>query len=169
MGEFPLDAIPPAAGAGAAARCRNPYALDRNPCGSSSGTGAAVAANLAAIGVGTETDGSIVCPSGANGLVGIKPTVGLVSRSGIIPISHSQDTAGPMARTVADAAMLLTAMAGADPADAATRREPGSRQGLREVPRCRRAQGRADRRGAAQYFGYSDVDRPPRRRGDWRR
>jgi len=100
---------------------KNPYALDRNPCGSSSGTGAAIAANLAAIGVGTETDGSIVCPSGANGLVGIKPTVGLVSRSGIIPISHTQDTAGPMARTVADAAALLAAMMGSDPRDTATK------------------------------------------------
>lgn len=99
---------------------RNPYALDRNPCGSSSGTGAAVAANLAAVGVGTETDGSIVCPSSANGLVGVKPTVGLVSRSGVVPISASQDTAGPMARTVADAAALLTALAGVDPADPAT-------------------------------------------------
>src|SRR5690349_17926799 len=89
---------------------KNPYALDRNPCGSSSGTGAAIAASLAAIGVGTETDGSIVCPSGANGLVGIKPTVGLISQAGIVPISHSQDTAGPMARTVADAALLLDAM-----------------------------------------------------------
>src|SRR3954468_21440261 len=100
---------------------RNPYVLDRNACGSSSGTGAAIAANLAAVGVGTETDGSIVCPSGANGLVGIKPTVGLVSRTGIIPISHTQDTAGPMARTVADAAILLTALAGFDAADVATR------------------------------------------------
>lgn len=99
---------------------RNPYALDRNPCGSSSGTGAAVAASLAAVGVGTETDGSIVCPSSANGLVGVKPTVGLVSRSGIVPISASQDTAGPMARTVADAASLLAAMAGVDPADPVT-------------------------------------------------
>jgi amidase len=99
---------------------RNPYALDRNPCGSSSGTGAAVAASLAAVGVGTETDGSIVCPSSANGLVGVKPTVGLVSRSGVIPISASQDTAGPMARTVADAAALLGALAGVDPADPAT-------------------------------------------------
>ncbi|HYQ80263.1 MAG TPA: amidase [Anaeromyxobacteraceae bacterium] len=98
----------------------NPYALDRNPCGSSSGTGAAVAASLAAVGVGTETDGSIVCPSSANGLVGVKPTVGLVSRSGIVPISASQDTAGPMARTVADAAALLNALAGVDPADPAT-------------------------------------------------
>src|SRR5205807_2393659 len=99
----------------------NPYALNRNPCGSSSGTGAAVAANLAAIGVGTETDGSIVCPSAANGLIGIKPTVGLISRAGIVPISHSQDTAGPMARTVADAALLLGAMTGADAVDTATR------------------------------------------------
>jgi amidase len=99
---------------------RNPYALDRNPCGSSSGTGAGVSANLCVAGVGTETDGSVVCPSSANGLVGIKPTVGLISRSGIIPISHSQDTAGPMARTVRDAAILLGAMAGADPEDKAT-------------------------------------------------
>ena len=99
---------------------RNPYALDRNPSGSSSGTASAVAASLAAAGVGTETDGSIVSPSNVNGLVGIKPTVGLVSRTGIVPISHSQDTAGPMARSVADAAALLTAMAGMDPADAAT-------------------------------------------------
>jgi amidase len=100
--------------------CRNPYALDRNPCGSSSGTGAAIAANLACVGVGTETDGSILCPSSANSLVGIKPTLGLVSRSGIIPIAHSQDTAGPMCRTVTDAAILLQALAGPDPADAAT-------------------------------------------------
>jgi amidase len=99
---------------------RNPYALDRNPCGSSSGTGAAVSANLCVAGVGTETDGSVVCPSSANGLAGLKPTVGLVSRSGIVPISHSQDTAGPMARTVRDVAILLGAMAGADPQDSAT-------------------------------------------------
>src|SRR5574342_321078 len=99
---------------------RNPYALDRNPCGSSSGTGVAVAANLVAVGVGTETDGSIVCPSSANSLVGIKPTLGLVSRRGIIPIAHSQDTAGPMARTVADAAALLSVLAGPDPEDPAT-------------------------------------------------
>ncbi len=105
---------------GRGGQCHNPYALDRTPCGSSSGTGAAIAANLAAVGVGTETDGSIVCPSAANSLVGIKPTVGLVSRAGIVPISHTQDTAGPMARTVADAAALLGALAGADPADAAT-------------------------------------------------
>ena len=98
---------------------KNPYVLDRNPCGSSSGTGASIAASLAAIGVGTETDGSIICPSSVNGLVGLKPTVGLVSRIGIIPVAISQDTAGPMARTVADAAMLLTAMAGVDAADPA--------------------------------------------------
>jgi amidase len=103
---------------------RNPYVLDRNPCGSSSGTGAAIAANLAVVGVGTETDGSITCPAAVMALVGIKPTVGLVSRSGIIPISHSQDTAGPMARTVADAALLLGVLAGADPQDASTRARP---------------------------------------------
>lgn len=99
---------------------RNPYALDRNPCGSSSGSGAAVAANLCAAAVGTETDGSIICPSHTCGIVGIKPTLGLVSRAGIIPIAHSQDTAGPMARTVADAAVLLAALAGNDPRDPAT-------------------------------------------------
>src|SRR5467141_4909541 len=93
-------------------QCANPYALDRNPCGSSSGTGAAIAASFAAVGVGTETDGSIVCPSGANSLVGLKPTVGLIDGAGIIPIAHSQDTAGPMARTVADAAVLLGALTG---------------------------------------------------------
>lgn len=98
---------------------RNPYALDRNPCGSSSGTGAAMAASLAAVGVGTETDGSILCPASVNGLVGLKPTVGLVSRTGIIPISSAQDTAGPMGRTVADVALLLSAMAGVDEADPA--------------------------------------------------
>ena len=98
---------------------KNPYALDRNPCGSSSGTGAAIAASLAAVGVGTETDGSIICPSSVNGLVGIKPTVGLVSRNGIIPISISQDTAGPMARNVADAALLLNALAAVDTQDPA--------------------------------------------------
>ena len=96
---------------------RNPYALDRNPCGSSSGSGAAVAANLCTVAVGTETDGSVVCPSSINGIVGIKPTLGLVSRGGIVPIAHSQDTAGPMARTVSDAALLLAAMTGVDLAD----------------------------------------------------
>src|SRR6202158_1812515 len=104
---------------------RNPYALDRNPCGSSSGSGAATAANLCALAVGTETDGSVVCPSNANGIVGIKPTLGLISRSGIIPIAHSQDTAGPMARTVRDATVLLNALAGADPRDSATAASTG--------------------------------------------
>lgn len=103
---------------------RNPYDTTRNPCGSSSGSGVAVAANLAAVAVGTETDGSVVCPSGINGIVGIKPTLGLVSRSGIIPIAHSQDTAGPMARSVRDAAILLTAMTGEDPADADSKPAP---------------------------------------------
>jgi amidase len=105
---------------GRGGQCRNPYALDRNPCGSSSGSGAATSANLCAASIGSETDGSIVCPSSGNGIVGIKPTLGLVSRSGIIPIAHSQDTAGPMARTVADAAALLSAIAGVDPRDPAT-------------------------------------------------
>ena len=98
---------------------RNPYALDRNPCGSSSGSGVAAAADLCVATVGTETDGSVVCPANASGIVGLKPTVGLVSRSGIIPISHSQDTAGPMARTVADTAVMLGAMVGADLQDEA--------------------------------------------------
>lgn len=105
---------------GRGGQTHNPYATDRNPCGSSSGSGAATSANLCAVGVGTETNGSIVCPSSLNGLVGIKPTVGLVSRAGIVPISHTQDTAGPMCRSVTDAAILLGAMAGVDPADAAT-------------------------------------------------
>ena len=105
---------------GRGGQTKNPYVLDRNPCGSSSGTGAAIAANLAAIGVGTETDGSVVCPSNANSLVGIKPTLGLVSRAGIVPIAHSQDTAGPMCRTVTDAAILLGALTGVDPRDRAT-------------------------------------------------
>ncbi len=98
---------------------KNPYVLDRNPCGSSSGTGTAIAASLATIGVGTETDGSIICPASVAGLVGLKPTVGLVSRSGVIPISVSQDTAGPMGRTVSDVALLLTALAGVDEKDPA--------------------------------------------------
>ena len=105
---------------GRGGQTHNPYALDRNPCGSSSGSGAAVAANLCPAAIGTETDGSIVCPANANGIVGIKPTVGLVSRAGIIPIAHSQDTAGPMARTVTDAAILLGALTGIDKDDAAS-------------------------------------------------
>jgi len=105
---------------GRGGQTKNPYALDRNPCGSSSGSGAAVSANLCVAAIGTETNGSIVCPSSSNGLVGIKPTVGLVSRTGIIPISHSQDGAGPMCRTVRDAAMVLGALTGIDEQDAAT-------------------------------------------------
>jgi amidase len=105
---------------GRGGQTRNPYILDRNPCGSSSGTGAAIAANLAAVGIGTETDGSILCPSSINGLVGIKPTVGLISRSGIIPIAASQDTAGPMTRNVFDAAAVLEVLATADPNDPVT-------------------------------------------------
>ena len=111
---------------GRGGQCRNPYALDRNASGSSSGSGAATAANLCAAAVGSETDGSIVSPSNNCGLVGIKPTVGLVSRSGIVPIAHSQDTAGPMCRTVADAAALLSAMTGADPADPASKASAGN-------------------------------------------
>ena len=106
---------------------KNPYALNRNACGSSSGTGAAIAASFAAGGVGTETDGSITCPASMGGLVGLKPTVGLVSRSRVVPISHSQDTPGPMTRSVADAAIMLTAMAGSDPGDAATAGADGRR------------------------------------------
>ena len=105
---------------GRGGQTRNPYILDRNPCGSSSGTGAAIAASLAAIGIGTETDGSILCPSSICGLVGLKPTVGLVSRSGIIPIAASQDTAGPMTRTVSDAAVILDILDAADSDDPAT-------------------------------------------------
>ena len=105
-------------------QCRNPYVLNRNPCGSSSGSGAATSANFCAAAVGTETDGSIICPSSANGLVGIKPTVGLVSRSGIVPISAVQDTAGPMARTVSCAAALLSGMTGQDSRDEATAASP---------------------------------------------
>ena len=105
---------------GRGGQTHNPYILDRNPCGSSSGSGAAIAANLAAVAVGTETDGSILCPSSINGIVGFKPTLGLVSRSGVIPIAHSQDTAGPMTRTVTDAAILLSAMVGADSSDSIT-------------------------------------------------
>jgi amidase len=102
-----------------------PYILDHNPCGSSSGSGVAVAANLCAVAVGTETDGSITCPASVNGTVGIKPTVGLLSRSGIIPISSTQDTAGPLARTVKDAAILLAAMTGVDANDAITKESEG--------------------------------------------
>ena len=106
---------------------RNPHSTDRNPCGSSSGSAVAVAAGLAVVAIGTETDGSVVCPAGINGVVGIKPTVGLVSRDGIIPIAHTQDTAGPMGRSVRDAAVLLTAMASHDSSDSAAAGHPGVR------------------------------------------
>jgi amidase len=105
---------------GRGGQTHNPYALDRNPCGSSSGSAVAVAAGLSPVAIGTETDGSVICPSAMNGIVGIKPTLGLVSRTGIVPISHNQDTAGAMARNVSDAAALLTVIAGSDPADPAT-------------------------------------------------
>jgi amidase len=118
---------------GRGGQTRNPYALDRNPSGSSSGSGVAIAASLAAAAVGTETDGSIVSPSSVNSLVGIKPTIGLVSRTGIVPIAHSQDTAGPMARTVADAATLLAAITGPDPLDVTTR--SAARRGVRDYTR----------------------------------
>ncbi len=139
---------------------RNPYALDRNPCGSSSGTGAGISANLAAGGIGTETDGSIVCPSSSNGLAGIKPTVGLVSRAGIIPISHSQDTAGPMCRTLRDAAIMLGALTGVDPEDAATNASEGKSH--TDYTRFLDENGlKGARIGVARkYFGFSDgVDR----------
>ena len=136
---------------------KNPYALDRNPCGSSSGTGAGISANLAAVGIGTETDGSIVCPSSSNGLAGIKPTVGLVSRSGIIPISHSQDTAGPMCRTVRDAAILLGAIAGFDPEDEATKASAGKAQ-TDYAQYCDANGLKGARIGVARkYFGFSDA------------
>jgi len=136
---------------------RNPYALDRNPCGSSSGTGAGISANLAAAGIGTETDGSIVCPASSNGLVGIKPTVGLVGRSGIVPISHSQDTAGPMCRTVRDAAILLGALAGADPEDSATAASSG--KSLTDYAQFCDPNGlKGARIGAARkYFGFNEA------------
>ena len=137
---------------------KNPYVLDRNPCGSSSGSGGAISANYAAGAVGSETDGSIVCPSAINGIVGIKPTLGLLSRSGIIPIAHSQDTAGPMARTVTDAALLLTVMAGLDPTDSATL---GSRGHTRiDYTRSLDVNGlRGARIGVARkkFFGYSEA------------
>ncbi len=133
---------------------RNPYALDRNPSGSSSGSAVAVAANLCAVAVGTETDGSILSPSAYNGIVGIKPTLGLISRSGIIPIAHSQDTAGPMARTVGDAALLLGALAGTDPRDPAT--QESSERTQADYSRCLDAQAlKGARLGVARsLFGY---------------
>ncbi|MGH7545396.1 MAG: amidase, partial [Gemmatimonadota bacterium] len=139
---------------------KNPYALDRNPCGSSSGTGQAVSASLAAAGVGTETDGSIVCPSNANALVGVKPTLGLVSRSGIIPIAHSQDTAGPMARTVADAAALLGAMTGTDSRDEATKAGAGKAADYTKLLDPRALRGARIGVARESFFGYSpETDR----------
>jgi amidase len=139
---------------------RNAYALDRNGCGSSTGSGVAISANLAAISIGTETDGSIVCPASANGLVGLKPTLGLVSRSGIIPIAHSQDTAGPMTRTVRDAAILLGALTGVDERDPITMKSRKHAQ--RDYTKFLDKDGlRGARIGVArQSFGFSDhVDR----------
>lgn len=136
---------------------RNPYALDRNPCGSSSGTGAGVSANLCAVGIGTETDGSIVCPSSSNGLAGIKPTVGLVSRGGIIPISHSQDGAGPMCRTIRDAATLLGALTSIDPRDPATAGSQG--KSFTDYTQFCNPNGlKGARIGVARkYFGFNDA------------
>lgn len=134
---------------------RNPYALDRTACGSSSGSAVAVAANLCSVAVGTETDGSIICPSQTNGIVGIKPTLGLISRSGVIPIAHSQDTAGPMARCVADAALLLGALAGVDDRDPAT--QAGVGKALGDYTPFLRADGlRGKRIGVARNLAGSD-------------
>jgi amidase len=136
---------------------KNPYALDRNPCGSSSGTGSGISANLAAAGIGTETDGSIICPSSSNGLVGIKPTVGLISRAGIVPISHTQDTPGPMCRTVRDAAILLGALAGVDADDEATAASAGKAQSD-YAQYCDPTGLKGARIGVARkYFGFSDA------------
>jgi amidase len=143
---------------GRGGQAKNPYVLDRNPCGSSSGSGGAVSANLCAAAIGTETDGSIVCPSSANGIVGIKPTLGLVSRAGIIPIAHSQDTSGPMARTVRDAAIMLNVLAGVDPRDPAT--SASSVYGGIDYTKSLDPNGlRGARIGVARtkFFGYSDV------------
>lgn len=152
---------------GRGGQTKNAYVQDRNPCGSSSGSGSAAAANLCAAAVGTETDGSVVCPSSANSLVGIKPTVGLLSRSGIIPISHSQDTAGPMARTVTDAATLLAALVGMDPSDTATRKQQealfnfAGRTSEFGTPILDKDGLRGARLGIARkYFGFNDrVDK----------
>jgi amidase len=144
---------------GRGGQTRNPYVLDRNPSGSSSGSAVAVSANLCAVAVGTETDGSVLSPSSFTGIVGIKPTLGLISRSGIIPIAHSQDTAGPMARTVRDAAVLLGALAGSDPHDSATAEASGRK--LSDYTTCLDSDGlRGARLGIARsYFGaHPKVD-----------
>ena len=138
-------------------QCRNPYVLDRNPCGSSSGSAVAASANLCAVAVGTETDGSIVCPASNNGIVGLKPTVGLVSRAGIIPISHTQDTAGPLCRTVADAAALLTVLAGPDPRDPATASSENISKDYTRFLNLRGLQGARIGVARAKFFGYSDA------------
>ncbi len=145
---------------GRGGQTKNPFALDRNPCGSSSGSGAAVSANLCVAAIGTETDGSIVCPANANGVVGIKPTVGLTSRTGIIPISHTQDGAGPLARTVRDAAIVLGTMVGVDAEDAASSLSQG--KGLNDYTKFLDPKGlNGARIGVVRkYFGFSDsVDR----------
>ena len=145
---------------GRGGQTRNPYAVDRNPCGSSSGSGVAVSANLCSAAIGTETDGSVVCPSSANSLVGIKPTVGLISRAGIIPISHSQDTAGPMARTVSDAVILLGILTSQDPRDPATAESRG--KSLSDYTKFLDKDGlKGMRLGVARkYFGFNDqVDK----------
>ena len=143
---------------GRGGQTKNPYVLDRNPCGSSSGSGSAVAASLCAVAVGTETDGSIVCPAALNGIVGIKPTLGLVSRSGIIPIAHSQDTAGPMARTVTDAAILLNALAGLDTRDSATASSRGkSRPDYTTFLDANALKGARIGVARAKFFGYSGA------------
>ena len=149
--------IPSAAGVVAADSTRNPYALDRNPSGSSSGSAVAVAANLCAVAVGTETDGSVLCPASVCGIVGIKPTVGLVSRTGVVPISHTQDTPGPMARTVRDAAILLGVLAGIDPEDPATAESKGH-----ALPDYTHYLDAAGLKGATigvarNFFGFKDV------------
>lgn len=144
---------------GRGGQTKNPYILDRNPCGSSSGTGAAIAANLAAIGIGTETDGSIVCPSSICGIVGLKPTLGLVSRFGVIPIAHSQDTAGPMTRTVTDAVILLNALTAVDKRDSAT--APNASRAAKDYAIFLQKDGlKGAKIGVArQYFGRDKVDR----------
>jgi amidase len=149
---------------GRGGQCRNPYSLDRSPCGSSSGSGAAVAANLCAVAIGSETDGSIVCPSATNGIVGIKPTLGLVSRAGIIPIAASQDTAGPMCRTVTDAAILLGVIAGGASRDPRDPRDPATAAAADKVTDYTKALDPNGLRGARigvarKFFGYQpDLD-----------